>query len=62
MSLEKLHYSYYNQVNVSQIWSSFVDVSWKFGLSLLSGTGIFEKYKAVLMVSLENLNCPFITR
>ena len=43
MSLEKLHCPYYNQVNVSQIWSSFVDVTSKFDLPLLWRTEIFEK-------------------
>ena len=41
-----------------QKWGSF-DVTWKFALPLLSRGKLFPKIKAVLLMWLENLACPY---
>ena len=38
-------FPYYHRLKFSQIWSSFVDVTWKFDRALLSRAEIFAKLK-----------------
>ena len=62
VSLEKLNWRYYKEVKFSQKYPRFNEVTWKFELLLLSGGKIFAKGNAVLLMSLENLTCSYITR
>ena len=60
MSLESWHCPYYHEINSSQ--SSFVDVTWKFGLPLLSWAEMFAKIGPFWGCHLKIGTAPIVTR
>ena len=52
---ENSHCLYNHKLRFSQRESSFVDVTWKFGIALLSRVWVFRKNKAVWLKWFDNL-------
>ena len=54
---EHLNCPYHHELNFGKNYGRFYEVTWKFGLPLLSRAEIFSK--AVLLKCFESLNCPY---